>query len=219
MESMFIKLKRKLFLMLGRAILTSVESSDGKAQSLQVTLLADETASDIERLQEYGFESYPKAADTVEALALFLNGNRNHGLVIKVHDRENRPTDLEEGDTRFYDYRGNKITCKSTGIEVEDKSGNKITTSSDGIVQEDKHGNKIESKSSELKITLGSGVKFKLNGEADNLVSFTDLDTALQNMLTALNLDIVAANGVGGTATGSTTLDISGAKLDDLKVP
>lgn len=124
-------IKRKIYLLIGRAILTAVVNS-GKTQKIQVTLLKDETVSDIERFQEYGFETYPKKG-SAEAVIAFLNGNRDHGIVLCVHDREYRPLDLSEGDTRVYDYRGNKITCKSTGIEIECLNGNKIEMISDRV--------------------------------------------------------------------------------------
>lgn len=60
---------------------------------------------------------------------------------------------------------------------------------------------------------LSSGI-IEVNGNADFAVRFDALDTALQNMLTALNADIVVAGGAG-----STTLDLSGAKVDEVKLP
>ncbi len=60
---------------------------------------------------------------------------------------------------------------------------------------------------------LKTGI-IEINGDADFAVRFNALDTALQAMLTALNADIVTAGGAG-----STTLDISGAKVDEVKLP
>lgn len=59
---------------------------------------------------------------------------------------------------------------------------------------------------------LKSGI-IEVNGNADFAIRFNAMDTALQTMLTALNADIVAAGGAG-----STTLDISGAKVDEVKL-
>jgi phage gp45-like len=70
--------------------------------------LADETITDIERFQEFGFESYP-VTGTAEALIAFLNGNRELGITICVHDRGKRPTDLLEGDSCMYDKDGNRV--------------------------------------------------------------------------------------------------------------
>jgi hypothetical protein len=60
---------------------------------------------------------------------------------------------------------------------------------------------------------LESGI-IEINGNADFAVRFDALNTALQAMLTSLNADIIAAGG-----TGSTTLDLSGAKVDEVKLP
>jgi hypothetical protein len=60
---------------------------------------------------------------------------------------------------------------------------------------------------------LNSGI-IHINGDNDFAVRWTALNTGLQNMLTALNADIVVAGGVGNT-----TLDISGAKVDEVKLP
>ena len=59
---------------------------------------------------------------------------------------------------------------------------------------------------------LKTGI-MELNGNADFAVRFNALDTGLQNMLTALNADIVVAGGAG-----STILDISTAKAGTVKI-
>lgn len=58
-----------------------------------------------------------------------------------------------------------------------------------------------------------SGI-IEINGNADFAVRFDALDTALQTMLTALNADIIIAGGAG-----SSTLDISAAKVNEVKLP
>jgi hypothetical protein len=60
---------------------------------------------------------------------------------------------------------------------------------------------------------LKTGI-IEINGNADFAVRFTALNSALQSMLTDLNNDIISAGGTGGT-----TLDISGAKVDEVKLP
>lgn len=116
-------ISKKIFLLLGRGILKAINNSEG-TQKIQVVVLDGEIITDVERFQEYGFETYPLSDS--EIFGAFLNANRGHGIVLCVHDRRYRPTDLSEGDVRQYDYRGNKITCKNTGIEIECLNGNKI---------------------------------------------------------------------------------------------
>jgi hypothetical protein len=53
-----------------------------------------------------------------------------------------------------------------------------------------------------------------INGDADFAVRWTALNTGLQNMLTLLNADIVVAGGAG-----SATLDLSTAKVNEVKLP
>lgn len=109
--------KRKIFLLIGRAILTAIDNS-GKTMTVQVTGLKDETITGIERFQEYGFESYPKVG-SAEAVIGFINGNREHGIVLCVHDREYRPTDLVEGESRVYHYdKKTRVSCKSGLVEL-----------------------------------------------------------------------------------------------------
>lgn len=110
-------LQRKIFLLLGRALLTAIDNSEG-TQKIQATVLSGETINDIERFQEYGFESYPLSG--AEPFIVFLNGNRNQGVVLCVHDRRYRPTDLAPGESAVYHHEGHRVIVKAGGIiEVE----------------------------------------------------------------------------------------------------
>jgi len=99
LERVLRPLRVRIQLMIGRALLAAVDNS-GMTQRLQIRLMADETASGVERFQDYGVESYPLA--DAEVLMLFLGGNREHGIAVRVHDRRYRPTNLEEGDVEMY---------------------------------------------------------------------------------------------------------------------
>ena len=92
-------LARKIFLLLGRAILEAVDNSEG-TQKIQITALEGEIISDMERFQEYGFETYPFTDS--EVISVFFNGNRDHGIALCVHDRRYRPKYLSEGEIVFY---------------------------------------------------------------------------------------------------------------------
>jgi phage baseplate assembly protein V len=110
-------IKKKIFLLIGRAILTAIDNS-GNIQKIQVTALKDETISDVERAQEYGLETYPKTDSEAEVIILFLNGNREQGICVKIHDRANRPTGLNEGDVYLYNADGFQVKLDSTGITL-----------------------------------------------------------------------------------------------------
>lgn len=92
-------LQRKIYLMIGRAVLTAVNNSEG-TQKLSMEALKNETITEMERFEEYGFTSLP--LKSAELLALFFNGNRDHGIVIKAHDRRHRPKDAVAGEIVFY---------------------------------------------------------------------------------------------------------------------
>lgn len=111
-------IKNKIFLMLGRAIVKLINNVEG-TQKIQVTGLKNETLSDVERLQEYGFESHPLSDS--EAIIISLNGNRDQSISIKVHDRRYRPKTLLSGDVCMYDYRGVQVLIDATGLTL--KSG------------------------------------------------------------------------------------------------
>ena len=85
----------RIFLSLGRGIVRAINNTEG-TQKLQISVLAGETITDIERFQEYGFETYPFTNS--ENIAAFLNGNRDHGIVLCVHDRRYRPKNLTQGE-------------------------------------------------------------------------------------------------------------------------
>jgi phage baseplate assembly protein V len=189
-QRLLMPIKRKIFLLFGRGIVEAIDNT-GKTQKIQVTGLNNETITDIERLQNYGFESYPDIDSDLEAALLFGYGNRDQGISVCVHDRDNRPTDLTVGDVRVYDKNSNKITLDSDGILIEDANGNTITLDSDGMLVEDTNGNTIEMKSGEINIT---GTKINLLGASESFVlgdtTKTELikdQTLMQTLQTAIN--------------------------------
>lgn len=113
-------IKRKIFLLIGRAILIAVKA-DTKMMKIQCTGLKNEVGTDIERPQPYGLETYPVKG--TEAIVLYPNGNRDQGLAIIVHDEENRPKELSEGDVVLYDKNGSKITLTGGLIKIEAEGG------------------------------------------------------------------------------------------------
>ena len=94
-------LERKIILLLNRAIVKIVTAdTSGDHQRFQITALAGETLNGVERLQEYGLETYP--LKDAEALLASLGGDRSHPLILVTPDRRYRPVDLEEGDVAIY---------------------------------------------------------------------------------------------------------------------
>jgi hypothetical protein len=58
----------------------------------------------------------------------------------------------------------------------------------------------------------------ELNGNTDFAVSYNDLNLALQTFKTAINV-LFATKLDGGGTTGTLTLDLSGAKVEKVKLP
>ena len=140
---------RRVMLMVGRALVHAV--NDGlKMQELQISLLKGETLEGVEHWLPYGFTHHPHPG--AEALAVFLGGNRNHGIVVAVADRRYRLYPLAEGEMAIHDDLGQKVHLKRNGIVVEGlnillKSAGVIRLEGDGVeihgreyVQTDVHG-------------------------------------------------------------------------------
>lgn len=95
-----------------KALVESVIDS-GEIQLVKVSGLADEVFDDIERLQNYGLSSNPPSNS--EAILVNICGSRDHVLAIVVDNAENRPKDLESGETMVYAKFGNKIKLDKDG--------------------------------------------------------------------------------------------------------
>lgn len=112
-EKMTAGIKQRGLLMVGRCIMRAI--SDTKAvQLVQIQVLADETQDDVERIQQYGFTSVPLPG--AEGVAVFVGGNRDHGLVIACEDRRYRIKGLEGGEVALYDDQGQFVHFKRDGL-------------------------------------------------------------------------------------------------------
>lgn len=134
MKHLLDALKMKIFLLLGRGILKAIDASKG-TQLVQIVGLDDETISDVERLENYGFTSVPET--DAEAVAGFIGGNRDQGVVFVVADRRYRPTTLASGEVMVYDKNGSKIYLKADGsIEIESTNTMSITAPSGTVIDD-----------------------------------------------------------------------------------
>ena len=94
----------RILMLFGRGVLKGVTESS-KRQQLQITALEGETIDGVERMQNYGFTSYPTGGDVAVA---FVAGNREQGIVLVVDDRRFR-VQLEAGEVAIYDDLGNSV--------------------------------------------------------------------------------------------------------------
>lgn len=123
MARMAAPLRRAINNLAMRATVRLVNAAS-KMQTLQVGLRSGETKDGIEHIEPYGFTSHPNAG--AEAVTLFFNGDRSHGVAVVVGDRRFRLTGLAAGEVALHDDQGQKVHLTRNGIVV-DGGGNQIT--------------------------------------------------------------------------------------------
>ena len=101
-ERLSRELRRRVMLMVGRAVLTVVNDETG-LQLVQVEGLRGEVIDAAERFQIYGLTSHPLPG--ADALVLSVGGIRQHPVVL-IDDRRHRVKELEEGEVCIYTERG-----------------------------------------------------------------------------------------------------------------
>lgn len=125
-------IKTRIKMMISRAIVNLVDDKTA-IQLLQISILKDETKSGVERIQNFGFSSNPKKG--AESVVVFVNGNRDHALVIAVDDSRYRIKNLPEGASVHYDWDGNYIKLsKEVGIEIN-APNEKVTIKASGDIK------------------------------------------------------------------------------------
>lgn len=112
-QKLLAPLQRRLRLIADRAIVTLVNDALQR-QNLQLKVLADEGADDVERFQNYGHTSVPPAGS--EAIVLGLGGARAGLVAIAVEHKGVRPKDLEAGDSCLYHLEGHNLTLHKDGL-------------------------------------------------------------------------------------------------------
>jgi len=116
-NQMLQPLRDRVMLMVARGVLKLVNDAGG-LQTAQIGLLEDELRDKVERVQDYGLTSNPLPG--AEPVVLFVGGNRDHGLIIKVDDRRYRLKGLKSGEVALYTDEGDFIHLKrDRNIEVK----------------------------------------------------------------------------------------------------
>lgn len=133
-ERMLSGFRTRLALMARRAIIAAVRDPN-PVQVVDLRLYAGEERTGIERIQEYGFSSVP--LEGAQAIALFVDGECAHGIVLATEDRRYRPTAQDDGDVTIYTYRDAdaahhiRLTAKDRTVHVR---GENVTIVVDGAV-------------------------------------------------------------------------------------
>lgn len=112
MSAILTAIRKRLSLMIGRAIITAIDD-DTQLQSLGLKALADEVLSGRERFQEYGLSSRPHPG--AEAIMVSLGGDRTNTVVIAVDDRRYRLQLNNEGDVALYSSGENYLVMRANG--------------------------------------------------------------------------------------------------------
>ena len=120
---------RSARLMVGRVVADLVIDLTG-IQTVQASCLAGEIR-EFERMQNYGFTSVP-LSQSAEGVAVFVGGNREHGIIVALDDRTFRLKNLLPGQTAVYDLAGSfvKLSADSRGeffTLTELRLGNTLT--------------------------------------------------------------------------------------------
>ena len=92
-------LRRRIALMVRRAVIDLV-NDDNPVQAMQLRLYKGEIRQGVERIQEYGFSSVPLPEG--QAVAVCVDGEAGHELVIATDDRRWRPRKKNPGDVTLY---------------------------------------------------------------------------------------------------------------------
>ena len=109
-------LRRKIRLIVNRAIVTAVQDAGG-LQLVQVKGLPGELLDSLERFQNFGFSSVPVPG--AEAVVAFIGASRSHGVVVALDDRRYRPRNLGPGESIVYSKDGDFVRVKNGAIEVQ----------------------------------------------------------------------------------------------------
>lgn len=107
---------RRLRLMVGRAVVTAINDG-GKIQTAQVRLLDGEVRDGVEVLMQYGLHS--NAPGKREGIYLSVGGDRDHGVLINVADRQFRMTSLAPGELALRDDLGQMVYLTREGIVID----------------------------------------------------------------------------------------------------
>lgn len=79
-------------------------------QTMQATFHEGETRDGLEHFEGYGFTSNPPAG--CEVAAVFVGGDRSHGIIVGIGDRAFRLAGLASGEVALYTDEGDTLVFK-----------------------------------------------------------------------------------------------------------
>ncbi|MFC0257584.1 baseplate assembly protein [Achromobacter marplatensis] len=123
MEQAIERLWRRLQMMVGRGVVTSVDDR-GPVQMMQVRASGLEVADRRVRPQEFGLSSYPPLGS--DAALVSVSGDRSSTIVVGVNHQESRPRDLKPGETKLYSQDGKYVYLTDDGGIVVEAQGQDV---------------------------------------------------------------------------------------------
>lgn len=152
----------KIMNLVSRGFIT-FSNSASKCQTLQIKMSGGEQKSDVEHIEPYGFTSRP--LDGAEAVALFLDGDKSHGVILVAGDRRYRIKSLKKGEVAIYTDEGDYIIFNRNNV-INVKTKKFIVNADDEIQLNTK--NLVVSASSETNFDTPL---LKSNGEIEDKTS------------------------------------------------
>ena len=135
MKEIIESIRKSLRLVVGKCVLSACVK-DANGMIADITILGRERHTAIRMLQQYGFASVPD--DGSEAVALFVGGSRDNGVVIATQGEASVMPSLDKGEVALFSRHGQKIVLRKDGtVEVEAASEKDIIFKSSLVVDGD----------------------------------------------------------------------------------
>lgn len=102
--------------------LVHLSDDSGPVRTLQIETLPDEVDDGVEQLEPYGLAGRPMdpdASGSAELVALAPGSDEESTIVVLVMDRRYRPANIDKGEVRLYNHRGQAISLKSDRLIVD----------------------------------------------------------------------------------------------------
>ena len=97
----------------------TVSKGDTKTRHLQIESNDSYVEDDLEHFEAYGFTSEPFPDGKTDSITVYTDTHQGHGVVLVVHDRRYRITNLKAGEVCVFDDKKRKIYLKREGIEID----------------------------------------------------------------------------------------------------
>lgn len=108
-------IRRRVMLMIGRAVILAARADGGRVL-VDLGQLEGESARAAELAEPWGLTSVPLAG--AEAVTLSVMGERGHRIALSLGDRRHRPRNLQPGETALFDDQGQRIGVRRNRVEI-----------------------------------------------------------------------------------------------------